>query len=163
MTYRIGSFLVELVPQQVYPIYGVQHRNEQYKIQGHNLQSTTTNINRLFIPTISFTFQTPTALKSLASQHHADVICVQETKLQESAVDEVKCILSTHLPKWRCYFRCSTAKKGYSGVATFCREKPVAVRYGFNSEVKKKDGEDQAGAGEVVDDEGRIVTVEFAR
>lgn len=46
--------------------------------------------------------------------------CVlQETKLQESHVEEV--IKQVGLQGWHVTFNCSTAKKGYSGTATLCR------------------------------------------
>lgn len=44
---------------------------------------------------------------------------VQETKLQESHVDEV--VSQLGLEGWHVTFNCSTAKKGYSGTATLCR------------------------------------------
>lgn len=44
---------------------------------------------------------------------------VQETKLQESHVEEV--IKQVGLQGWHVTFNCSTAKKGYSGTATLCR------------------------------------------
>jgi exonuclease III len=46
--------------------------------------------------------------------------CVlQETKLQESHVEEV--VKQVGLQGWHVTFNCSTAKKGYSGTATLCR------------------------------------------
>ena len=53
-----------------------------------------------------------------------DVMCVQETKAQEHQlrVEEL-------LPEgWHAYFRDSTVKKGYSGVAIYSRREPDEVR-----------------------------------
>lgn len=47
-----------------------------------------------------------------------DIICLQETKLQEANVPEVEAALRELLPRYTAgYWSCSTAKKGYSGVA----------------------------------------------
>jgi exodeoxyribonuclease-3 len=54
----------------------------------------------------------------------ADVLCVQETKAQEHQLAG-----PAFLPEgYRAYFRDATTKKGYSGVAIYCREEPDEVR-----------------------------------
>lgn len=70
----------------------------------------------------------------------ADVFCLQETKMQPHQ-------LSLELAGYHQYWN-SAEKKGYSGTAVFCKEKPVAVRYGL--------GIDEH------DHEGRVITAEFA-
>ena len=58
--------------------------------------------------------------------HGADVVCLQETKVHKEQLDETV----THLKGYESYW-CSGEKKGYSGVATYSRQKPLAIKYGF--------------------------------
>jgi exodeoxyribonuclease-3 len=67
----------------------------------------------------------------------ADIICVQETKMQEGQAE-------VDLPGYRQYF-CSAEKKGYSGTAVFSRLEPLSVTKNF--------GDHQ--------DEGRAIILEF--
>ncbi len=61
-----------------------------------------------------------------------DVLCLQETKaLPEQLSDELKA------PEGYIVHFCSAEKKGYSGVATFCKERPLSVQNGFG--IKKFD------------------------
>ena len=69
----------------------------------------------------------------------ADVFCVQETKLQEGQID-------LELEGYHQYWNYAE-KKGYSGTAMFCKEKPVNVSYGIGIEEH--------------DHEGRVITAEF--
>ena len=69
----------------------------------------------------------------------ADFFCLQETKLQAGQI-------ALDLPGYHQYWNYAE-KKGYSGTAIFCKEKPVEVRYGI-------------GIGEM-DTEGRVITLEF--
>ena len=69
----------------------------------------------------------------------ADMICLQETKLQpEQAVFD--------LPGYRRYFN-SADKKGYSGTAVLTREEPLSVTYDFGSDLHRH--------------EGRLITAEY--
>lgn len=70
---------------------------------------------------------------------HADVFCVQETKMQQG---QAELALDGYEQFW-----CSAEKKGYSGTAVFTRIPPVSVAYGI-------------GIPEF-DTEGRVITVEF--
>jgi exodeoxyribonuclease-3 len=70
----------------------------------------------------------------------ADIFCIQETKLQEGQIDLE---IEGYLQYWN-----YALKKGYSGTAVFTKEEPLSVRYGLGS----NDSED----------EGRIITLEFA-
>ncbi|MDD9270584.1 exodeoxyribonuclease III [Paenibacillus sp. GCM10023248] len=76
---------------------------------------------------------------SYVEQTDADIVCVQETKLQEGqislALDE----------SYRQYWNYAV-KKGYSGTAVFSRIEPLSVRYGIE---------------ENEEPEGRIITLEF--
>ena len=69
----------------------------------------------------------------------ADVVCLQETKLQPEQMD-------VDLPGYRVYLNCAE-KKGYSGTALFTREEPLAVERGLGIEEH--------------DHEGRILRAEY--
>lgn len=69
----------------------------------------------------------------------ADIFCLQETKLQEGQID-------LDLPGYYDYWNYAQ-KKGYSGVALFTKEKPIAVTCGLGIEEH--------------DTEGRVITAEF--
>ena len=58
-------------------------------------------------------------------QSDADIIGLQETKASPDQLDE-----AVRAPQgWHSFFASSTVKKGYSGVAVFCRQEPLAVNY----------------------------------
>jgi exodeoxyribonuclease-3 len=71
-----------------------------------------------------------------------DILCIQETKLQEDQLPEE--ILS--LAGYSSFFSFAE-KKGYSGVALFSKHQPKSIRYGFGIER--------------FDTEGRILIAEF--
>jgi exodeoxyribonuclease-3 len=71
-----------------------------------------------------------------------DIICIQETKLQQGQVDISQIESLGYHHYWH-----YAVKKGYSGVALFTKEKPVSVKYGI--------GKPQ------FDDEGRTIIAEF--
>lgn len=59
-------------------------------------------------------------------EQQADVVCLQETKAQEHQLSS-----GLHIPDgYHCYFH-DAEKKGYSGVALFCKRKPDRVTYGL--------------------------------
>ena len=66
-------------------------------------------------------------MAELCQKHNLDVLCLQETKLQEVHLEDAKLgnIGSTLLQEegYESYFACSTAKKGYSGTAVFVRKR----------------------------------------
>lgn len=70
---------------------------------------------------------------------HADIFCLQETKLQEGQ-------LQLELPGYNQYWNYAE-KKGYSGTAVFTKSKPVSVSYGMGITEH--------------DREGRLITLEF--
>ncbi|EPS69017.1 hypothetical protein M569_05749, partial [Genlisea aurea] len=81
----------------------------------------------------------------LAQRENFDVLCLQETKLQEKDVDSIRhCLVEGYDHS---YWTCSAAKLGYSGTAIISRIKPLSVRYGLGMPDH--------------DSEGRLVTVEF--
>jgi exodeoxyribonuclease-3 len=69
----------------------------------------------------------------------ADVVCLQETKLQEGQID--------FAPEGYYSYWNYAEKKGYSGTAVFTRKKPISVTTGI-------------GVGEH-DHEGRVITLEY--
>lgn len=70
---------------------------------------------------------------------NADVFCLQETKMQAGQLDLQ---LDGYYQYWN-----YAEKKGYSGTALFCKEKPISVTYGIGIEEHDK--------------EGRVITAEF--
>lgn len=70
----------------------------------------------------------------------ADILCIQETKLQEG---QISLELGEEYHQYWNY----ALKKGYSGTAVFTRIKPLSVRYGIEEDTEE---------------EGRIITIEFA-
>jgi len=58
----------------------------------------------------------------------ADVVCIQETKAQEHQLDAPEFRPRNH----HCYYE-DAEKKGYSGVALYCREEPDEVIKGLGS------------------------------
>ncbi|RDY25264.1 exodeoxyribonuclease III [Romboutsia weinsteinii] len=69
----------------------------------------------------------------------ADILCLQETKLQEGQID-------LELEGYHQYWNYAV-KKGYSGTAIFTKQEPLSVAYGINIEEH--------------DNEGRVITLEF--
>ena len=76
-------------------------------------------------------------LKSIEEQN-PDIICLQETKAHPDQVD-------IQLTEYEHHFWNSAERKGYSGTAIFSKIKPLSVKYGFG----------------VLDEEGRVITLEF--
>ena len=74
-----------------------------------------------------------------AARVDADVICLQETKLQPHQIE-------LELPGYELYWN-SAEKKGYSGTAVFTRIKPLSVTCGIGIPEH--------------DTEGRVITVEY--
>ena len=73
-----------------------------------------------------------------------DVLCFNETKLQEKDVAGIRKQFTKYDYQ---YWSCSTAKLGYSGTAVLCKSQPVSVTYGIGARKH--------------DQEGRCIAVEF--
>jgi len=73
----------------------------------------------------------------------ADILALQETKLQASQLSEAM----QSLNRYRAFWSHATVKKGYSGVGTYTRIEPLQVRNGIG--ISK------------FDDEGRILELDF--
>lgn len=109
----------------------------------------------------------PTILSDLVRAHNPDVICLQETKLQESHVKDFSNLLRTE--GYTAHWTCSVDKKGYSGNAVFIQSKScgqlpaqpnlasaAASRSVISTESVKLELDDERFCGE-----GRTITVEF--
>ncbi|CAN1217780.1 DNA-(apurinic or apyrimidinic site) endonuclease, chloroplastic [Linum perenne] len=81
----------------------------------------------------------------LAKREDFDVLCLQETKLQDKDVESIKQSLLEGYES--SFWTCSLAKLGYSGTAIISRVKPLSVTYGLGIQDH--------------DSEGRVVTAEF--
>lgn len=69
----------------------------------------------------------PAALQDFCQKHELDVLCLQETKLQESHVTDLKLNLTQHHPVgYDVHYSCSKARKGYSGTAVFVKRQTNA-------------------------------------
>ena len=78
-------------------------------------------------------------LKEFISSTDADIICLQETKLQE----EFEPLTHTeYFDFWN-----FSMKKGYSGTMCLTKNKPIDVSFGINNEI--------------FDSEGRVITLEY--
>jgi exodeoxyribonuclease-3 len=64
-----------------------------------------------------------------------DILCLQETKAHPDQLDDVL----VHPPGYIAYYN-AAEKKGYSGVSTWCKVKPMEVRYGFGDERFDREG-----------------------
>jgi exodeoxyribonuclease-3 len=73
----------------------------------------------------------------------ADVVAIQETKLQDSQLEDDM----RRVPAYESYWSHCEAKKGYSGVGTYSRVAPAGVRAGIGAKC--------------FDAEGRIIEMDF--
>ena len=129
----------------------------------------------------------PTALADLCREHNLDMLCLQETKLQESHLDDPKLKLRGCIEGYDDYWSCSVAKKGYSGTAVFLKQrgggskkKQASISSFFEAKGRankeKLDGKASPAEvdrklvepssisykiGKPIDDEGRTITLEF--
>jgi len=62
-------------------------------------------------------------LTDLVSKHKPDLLCLQETKIQETMVDGLRNLLDDY--GYSSYWNCSTVKKGYSGTAIFVNRQTI--------------------------------------
>eukprot|EP01026_Neomeris_dumetosa_P041553 TRINITY_DN3444_c0_g1_i2.p1 TRINITY_DN3444_c0_g1~~TRINITY_DN3444_c0_g1_i2.p1 ORF type:complete len:395 (+),score=62.28 TRINITY_DN3444_c0_g1_i2:132-1316(+) len=88
------------------------------------------------------------AFKNIVELEGFDVICLQETKLQEAGALEIQKSLQEQLGKeWEFHWNCSNERKGYAGTALFTKVRPLAVTKGIFMD--QHDGE------------GRVIAAEF--
>ncbi|OEU20366.1 exodeoxyribonuclease III Xth, partial [Fragilariopsis cylindrus CCMP1102] len=95
----------------------------------------------------------PDALAKLCQKHDLDMLCLQEHKLQEMHLDDPKLKLKGLLDEagYDEYYSFSTAKKGYSGAAVFVKRHTV----------KKSKKQASIGSFFEIDNEGRVVVLDF--
>lgn len=85
----------------------------------------------------------------------ADFVCLQETKLQEANLKELRLAASSEeslipnplIPNLNYSYWSYADKKGYSGTAIFTKHEPLSVSYGMGLDVH--------------DHEGRLITLEY--
>lgn len=78
------------------------------------------------------------------NEEQPDVLCIQETKLQENQLEDS----FKNIEGYYSYFSFAE-KKGYSGTATYTKEKPISVKHGIGIQR--------------FDSEGRILITEFEK
>ncbi len=69
------------------------------------------------------------------SEQNADVVCIQETKAQVDQLDAELFYPASH----NCFYH-DAEKKGYSGVALYCKKKPDEIIYGLGIEDIDREG-----------------------
>lgn len=101
-----------------------------------------------------------TYLDNLIKEENPDVFCMGETKIS-CPYDEVEADIAKRLSqfKYRYWSPCKT-KGGYSGTAIFSKKEPVSVKYGLPH---NKSGKKLPQVFENIDDEGRVITVEYSK
>ena len=92
------------------------------------------------------------AFQKFISEHRPDILCLQETKASQSQAE-------IDLPEYEEYWN-SAEKKGYSGTAIFCKNKPLSVDFGLPLKLEKQFGLVADGYGDP-NKEGRVTTAEF--
>mmetsp|Transcript_10851 Transcript_10851/g.19842 ORF Transcript_10851/g.19842 Transcript_10851/m.19842 type:complete len:537 (-) Transcript_10851:1097-2707(-) len=83
----------------------------------------------------------PEALSDLVTKYNVDVLCLQETKLQEMHVDDPKLKINGHLLEvegYDAHYSCSTTKKGYSGTAVFIKRRTTVSQDAVKPSSKKQ-------------------------
>jgi exodeoxyribonuclease-3 len=94
------------------------------------------------------------AFLPFVKKEEPDIICLQETKAQESQADVV-------LPGYNAYWN-SADKKGYSGTAIISKPKPLAIVNGFpDNFVKKYNFIDEQTRDSAK--EGRVIAAEYEK
>ena len=83
-------------------------------------------------------------LKKYIEEKDPDILCLNETKIDDTIVDKETGVIPKHYHK---YFNCCKNKKGYSGVGIVTKVKPVNVIYDIGVPTH--------------DEEGRTLTLEF--
>lgn len=76
-------------------------------------------------------------LVNFMQQEHADVYCLQETKAMKEQINDAYIF---EVAGYKNHYWFSAEKKGYSGVALFCRNEPDHIEYGFGNEDYDKEG-----------------------
>ncbi len=92
------------------------------------------------------------ALKPFINTEHPDILCLQETKAQDSDA-------TIELPNYHKYWN-SADKKGYSGTAIFSQPEPLSTSHGLPEPIKAKYAMTDDKYGDP-NTEGRVLTAEY--
>lgn len=76
-------------------------------------------------------------LVNFMQKEKADVYCFQETKAMKEQINDAYIF---EVAGYKNHYWFSAEKKGYSGVALFCKNEPDHVEYGFGNEDYDKEG-----------------------
>uniref|UniRef100_J3L4Y6 DNA repair nuclease/redox regulator APEX1 n=1 Tax=Oryza brachyantha TaxID=4533 RepID=J3L4Y6_ORYBR len=98
------------------------------------------NVNGLHDVVTTQGFSAP----NLAQRENFDVLCLQETHLEEKDIENFKNLIAGYDNS---YWSCSVSRLGYSGTAVISQVKPISVQYGLGIPEH--------------DHEGRVITLEF--
>lgn len=118
----------------------------------------------------------PDVFTRLIQVHQPDILCLQETRLQESHLDSFQILFPGYRPFWSC----SKSLKGYSGTAVFVRQGNLQKndpRESHGLDTNHNGVIDMIGGAKLLrgvvvkddlsecyfNDEGRVITVEFDR
>jgi exodeoxyribonuclease-3 len=142
--------------------------NSQRQQQQQMLRALSWNVNGLR----AAIKKNPTFLRELREKANGfDVLCLQETKLQRSHVEEVSSALVGENAHQIC-FSCSTARKGYSGVATMVvasssNSSQPTFREGFHENALERASFEKTEANveafDLFNREGRLITCELEK
>lgn len=94
------------------------------------------------------------AFQAFIADEKPDILCLQETKAKQG---QAEIDLPDYLEYWN-----SAEKAGYSGVAIFCKQKPISVINGFADDIAKKYDLASDSYGDP-SKEGRVISAEFER
>ena len=93
------------------------------------------------------------ALQSFIDKYQPDILCIQETKANQSQVD--------YKPDNYFSFWNSASRPGYSGTLVFTKKPPLKVFYDFSNEIAKKFKLNTPDKYGIPNKEGRLITLEF--
>jgi exodeoxyribonuclease-3 len=97
-------------------------------------------------------------LQEFLATENPDIICLQETKADDSTMKGIAGELEEKLGGYKIYWN-SAEKKGYSGTAIFSKYEPIRILRNFSDEYTKKyNFTDKYGD---TNTEGRILVLEF--
>lgn len=90
-------------------------------------------------------------LKQMLDEFQSDVICLQETKVTRDMIDEPTSLVEGY----NAYFSFSRSRSGYSGVATYCKDRatPVCAEEGLSGILSPNNQSDIVGCLSDIEDE----------
>ena len=91
-----------------------------------------------------------TYLDELINTYKPDILCMGETKLScKNPNDVIDNEINSKYPQFKYrYWSLCKIKSGYSGTAILCKKEPKSIIYGLNNSKE-------------IDDEGRVITIEY--